>query len=120
MPTCRDGVVTVLVMIIGAIVIASPLFGVLDRFFGFEPDLSRLVLHQARADDELLVVEKGSLEAFVSGGWVKLGRGSVTFLPANSARFIRQPAGETVYKVIKWNPDSIKPKDEATKEAAAK
>lgn len=118
MPTCRDGVVTVLVMIIGAIVIASA--SRLDRFFGFEPDLSRLVLHQARADDELLVVEKGSLEAFVSGGWVKLGRGSVTFLPANSARFIRQPAGETVYKVIKWNPDSIKPKDEATKEAAAK
>ena len=119
-PTYRDWVVAVLVIIIGAIVIASPLFGILDRFFGFEPDPSRLVLRQARADDELLVVEVGSLEAFVSGGWVKLGRGSVTFLPASGDRFIRQPAAGTVYKVIKWNPDSIKPKDEATKEAAAK
>lgn len=119
-PTSRDVIVAVLVIIIGAVVIASPLFGVLDRFFGFEPDLSRLVLHQARADDELLVVEEGSLEAFISGGWVKLGRGSVTFLPANTDRYIRQPAVGTVYKVIKWNPNSTKPKDEATKEAAAK
>ena len=117
-PTCRDYVVAGLAGVMIAVIVASPLSGVLDRFFGFEPDLSRVVLHQTRADDELLVVESGRLEAFVSGGWVKLGRGSVTFLPANTDRFIRQPAVGTVYKVIKWNPDVIKPPDETKKDAA--
>ena len=67
------------------------------------------------ADEELLIVKEGVVEALVAGEWVKLGPGSV-----NIDHAIRN-AGEqpATYHVIKWNsPGMLKAKAEAA--AAAK
>lgn len=72
------------------------------------------------ADEELLIVKEGTVEALVAGEWVKLGPGSVIFQAANIDHAIRN-AGETpaTYHVIKWNsPGMLKAKAEAA--AAAK
>ena len=72
------------------------------------------------ADEELLIVKEGVVEALVAGEWVKLGPGSVIFQAANIDHAIRN-AGEqpATYHVIKWNsPGMLKAKAEAA--AAAK
>jgi quercetin dioxygenase-like cupin family protein len=72
------------------------------------------------ADEELLIVKEGVVEALVAGEWVKLGPGSVIFQAANIDHAIRN-AGETpaTYHVIKCNsPGMLKARAEAA--AAAK
>jgi len=72
------------------------------------------------ADEELLIVKEGVVEALVAGEWVKLGPGSVIFQAANIDHAIRN-AGEApaTYHVIKWNsPGMLKARAEAA--AAAK
>lgn len=72
------------------------------------------------ADEELLIVKEGVVEALVAGEWVKLGPGSVIFQAANIDHAIRN-AGETpaTYHVIKWNsPGMLKAKAEAAAQAA--
>ena len=67
------------------------------------------------ADEELIIVKEGVVEALVAGEWVKLGPGSVIFQAANIDHAIRN-AGEqpATYHVIKWNsPGMLKAKAEA-------
>ena len=73
------------------------------------------------ADEELLIVKEGLVEALVAGEWVKLGPGSVIFQAANIDHAIRN-AGEqpATYHVIKWNsPGMLKAKAEAAAAKAA-
>jgi quercetin dioxygenase-like cupin family protein len=58
----------------------------------------------AHADEELLIVKDGTVEALVNGAWVKLGAGSIIFQASCIEHAIRN-AGETpaTYHVIKWN-----------------
>ena len=59
--------------------------------------------HQ-HADEELLIVKEGTVEALVAGDWVKLGPGSVIFQAANIDHAIRNAGeGQATYHVIKWN-----------------
>ena len=74
----------------------------------------------AHADEELLIVKEGSVEALVNGEWVRLGPGSIIFQASCIEHAIRN-AGETpaTYHVIKWNsPGMLKQLAEA--KAAAK
>jgi mannose-6-phosphate isomerase-like protein (cupin superfamily) len=72
------------------------------------------------ADEELIIVKEGVVEALVASEWVKLGPGSVIFQAANIDHAIRN-AGEqpATYHVIKWNsPGMLRPMADAA--AAAK
>jgi len=74
----------------------------------------------AHADEELLIVKEGTVEALVNAEWLKLGPGSVIFQASCIDHAIRN-AGETpaTYHVIKWNsPGMLKQLAEA--KAAAK
>ena len=74
--------------------------------------------HQ-HADEELLIVKEGTVEALVAGDWVKLGPGSVIFQAANIEHAIRNAGeGQATYHVIKWNSPGIIAKREAAKAAA--
>lgn len=67
------------------------------------------------ADEELLIVKEGVVEALVAGEWVRLGPGSVIFQAANIDHAIRN-AGDApaTYHVIKWNsPGMLKARAEA-------
>ncbi len=73
------------------------------------------------ADEELLIVKEGTVEALVAGEWVKLGPGSVIFQAAHIDHAIRN-AGETpaTYHVIKWNsPGMLKTRAEEARAAKA-
>ena len=74
--------------------------------------------HQ-HADEELLIVKEGTVEALVAGDWVKLGPGSVIFQASNIDHAIRN-AGEApaTYHVIKWNSPGMLAKRDAAKAAA--
>ncbi len=74
--------------------------------------------HQ-HADEELLIVKEGAVEALVAGDWVKLGPGSVIFQASNIDHAIRN-AGEApaTYHVIKWNSPGMLAKRDAAKAAA--
>ena len=63
-----------------------------------------VVGRNAHADEELLIVKEGTVEALVNGEWVKLGAGSIIFQASCIDHAIRN-AGETpaTYHVIKWN-----------------
>lgn len=58
----------------------------------------------AHADEELLIVKEGTVEALVNGEWVRLGAGSIIFQASCIEHAIRN-VGETpaTYHVIKWN-----------------
>ncbi len=74
--------------------------------------------HQ-HADEELLIVKEGTVEALVAGDWVKLGPGSVIFQAANIEHAIRNAGeGQATYHVIKWNSPGMIAKREAAKAAA--
>lgn len=74
--------------------------------------------HQ-HADEELLIVKEGTVEALVAGDWVKLGPGSVIFQAANIDHAIRNAGeGRATYHVIKWNSPGMLAKREAAKAAA--
>ncbi len=74
--------------------------------------------HQ-HADEELLIVKEGTVEALVAGDWIKLGPGSVIFQAANIDHAIRNAGeGRATYHVIKWNSPGMLAKREAAKAAA--
>jgi quercetin dioxygenase-like cupin family protein len=74
--------------------------------------------HQ-HADEELLIVKEGTVEALVAGEWIKLGPGSVIFQAANIDHAIRNAGeGRATYHVIKWNSPGMLAKREAAKAAA--
>ena len=73
--------------------------------------------HQ-HADEELLIIKEGTVEALVAGDWVKLGPGSVIFQAANIEHAIRNAGeGQATYHVIKWNSPGMIAKREAAKAA---
>lgn len=73
------------------------------------------------ADEELLIVKEGTVEALVAGDWVKLGPGSVIFQAANIEHAIRNAGeGQATYHVIKWNSPGMLAQRAAAKAAAAK
>ncbi|MEI7652348.1 MAG: cupin domain-containing protein [Verrucomicrobiota bacterium] len=74
--------------------------------------------HQ-HADEELLIVKEGTVEALVAGEWIKLGPGSVIFQAANIEHAIRNVGeGQATYHVIKWNSPGMLAQREAAKAAA--
>lgn len=74
--------------------------------------------HQ-HADEELLIVKTGTVEALVAGDWVKLGPGSVIFQAANIDHAIRNAGeGQATYHVIKWNSPGMLAQRAAAKAAA--
>jgi quercetin dioxygenase-like cupin family protein len=75
----------------------------------------------AHADEELLIVKDGTVEALVDGDWVRLGPGSVIFQASCIEHAIRN-AGETpaTYHVIKWNSPGMLRQLAEAKAAAAK
>lgn len=74
--------------------------------------------HQ-HADEELLIVKEGNVEALVAGEWIKLGPGSVIFQAANIEHAIRNVGdGQATYHVIKWNSPGMLAKRDAAKAAA--
>ncbi|MCX6921302.1 MAG: cupin domain-containing protein [Verrucomicrobia bacterium] len=76
--------------------------------------------HQ-HADEELLIIKEGNVEAFVAGEWIKLGPGSVIFQAANIEHGIRNVGeGQATYHVIKWNSPGMLAKREAAKAASVK
>jgi XRE family transcriptional regulator, regulator of sulfur utilization len=76
--------------------------------------------HQ-HADEELLIVKEGTVEALVAGEWIKLGPGSVIFQAANIEHAIRNAGeGQATYHVIKWNSPGMLAKREAAKAASVK
>ena len=55
-------------------------------------------------NEELLIVKEGTVEAFVSGEWKKLGVGSIIFQASNQLHAIRNVGtGPTTYHVINWS-----------------
>ncbi len=74
--------------------------------------------HQ-HADEELLIVKEGTVEALVAGEWIRLGPGSVIFQAANIEHAIRNVGeGRATYHVIKWNSPGMLARREAAKAAA--
>jgi XRE family transcriptional regulator, regulator of sulfur utilization len=62
--------------------------------------------------EELLIVDKGTIEALINGEWKKVGPGSVIFIASNVLHGFRN-AGDTVaqYHVVSWRTDKT-PKEE--------
>jgi quercetin dioxygenase-like cupin family protein len=67
--------------------------------------------HQ-HADEELVIIKEGTLEALQSGKTRKLGPGSVLFQASNQLHGVRNVgSGPAVYYVIRWtSPGMSKPK----------
>jgi XRE family transcriptional regulator, regulator of sulfur utilization len=59
--------------------------------------------HQ-HANEELLIVREGTVEALVNGDWKRVGPGSVIFQASNSLHGIRNVgSGQATYHVINWS-----------------
>jgi len=70
--------------------------------------------HQ-HADEEVVIIKEGTLEALQSGKTRKLGPGSVLFQASNQLHGVRNVgSGPAVYYVIRWtSPGMSKPKTAA-------
>jgi len=54
-------------------------------------------------NEEMMIVQKGTLEAFQNGEWKRVGTGSVIFNASNELHGLRNPGTEqAVYHVINW------------------
>jgi quercetin dioxygenase-like cupin family protein len=54
-------------------------------------------------NEEMLIVQKGTLEALYHGAWRRVGAGSVIFNASNQLHGVRNPGPEeAVYHVINW------------------
>jgi mannose-6-phosphate isomerase-like protein (cupin superfamily) len=64
-----------------------------------------------RANDEVIIVKEGTIEAFIKDKWVRVGPGSVIFNAANVLQSMRNP-GDTpaTYHVITFRPAVALPK----------
>jgi quercetin dioxygenase-like cupin family protein len=64
--------------------------------------------HQ-HANEELIIIREGTVEAFVLGEWKKLGPGSVIFNASNEMHAIRNVGtGPTTYHVVNWTSPGMK------------
>ena len=63
-----------------------------------------------RPDDEVIIIKEGTIEAFVTDKWVRLGPGSVIFNAANDLQSMRN-SGDTpaTYHVISFRPAATSP-----------
>lgn len=85
-------------------------------FRGATPMLQQLEVHattlnpgvgshppKKNAHEEVIVIDKGEVEAYVNGAWTKLGPGSVILNPANQLQAIRNAGSSpATYHVISW------------------
>jgi XRE family transcriptional regulator, regulator of sulfur utilization len=56
------------------------------------------------ANEELVIVKEGTVEALVNGEWKKVGPGSVIFNASNQLHGLRNAgAGPATYHVINWS-----------------
>lgn len=54
-------------------------------------------------NEEMILIEKGSLEALVNGEWKRVGPGSVVFFASNQLHGLRNAGAEpAVYHVVNW------------------
>lgn len=57
-------------------------------------------------NEEMILLEKGSVEAFVNGEWKPAGPGSVIFFASNQLHGLRNSGTEpAVYHVVNWKTD---------------
>lgn len=58
-----------------------------------------------RADEEVIIVKEGTIEAYVKDKWVKLGPGSLIFNAANAMQSMRNTSdGPATYHVVTFRP----------------
>ncbi|HVT90409.1 MAG TPA: cupin domain-containing protein [Tepidisphaeraceae bacterium] len=63
-----------------------------------------------RANDEVIIVKEGTLEAYVGDKWVKLGPGSVIFNAANVDQSMRNTSdAAATYHVVTFRPAPVAP-----------
>ena len=64
--------------------------------------------HQ-HADEELVIVKEGTVEALIDGKWKRGGPGSVIFYASNHLHGIRNVGqGSATYHVIRWSSPGMK------------
>ena len=62
-----------------------------------------------RPNDEVIIVKEGTIEAFVSDKWIRVGPGSVIFNAANTPQSMRNVGdGPATYHVIMFRPATPK------------
>ncbi|HLJ79118.1 MAG TPA: cupin domain-containing protein [Acidobacteriaceae bacterium] len=58
---------------------------------------------EKRAHEEVIIIDRGEVEAYVNGTWTKLGPGSVILNTPNQLQAIRNAgSGPATYHVISW------------------
>jgi quercetin dioxygenase-like cupin family protein len=58
---------------------------------------------ERRAHEEVIIIDRGEVEAYANGKWTKLGPGSVIFNAANELQAARNAGSEpATYHVISW------------------
>lgn len=63
------------------------------------------------ADEELVIVKEGTVEALIDGEWKRGGPGSVIFYASNHLHGIRNVGqGPATYHVIRWSSPGMKAK----------
>lgn len=57
-------------------------------------------------NEEMILMEKGTVEALVNGEWKRVGPGSVVFFASNQLHGLRNTGTEpAVYHVVNWKTD---------------
>lgn len=57
-------------------------------------------------NEEMILMEKGTVEALVNGEWKRVGPGSVVFFASNQLHGLRNVGNEpAVYHVVNWKTD---------------
>jgi hypothetical protein len=70
-----------------------------------------------RDHDEVTIVQEGTIEAFVTDKWVRVGPGSVIFNAANDLQSLRNPGpGPATYHVVSFRMPVPAPKPAAEKQ----
>jgi mannose-6-phosphate isomerase-like protein (cupin superfamily) len=70
-----------------------------------------------RPNDEVIIVKEGTIEAFVTDKWVRVGPGSVIFNAANVPQAMRNAGdGPATYHVIMFRPAATPAKPSAEKQ----
>ena len=58
---------------------------------------------EKRPHEEVIIIDRGEVEAYVNGTWTKLGPGSVILNTPNQMQAIRNAgSGPATYHVISW------------------
>ena len=61
-------------------------------------------------NEEMIIIQKGTVEALVNGEWTRVGPGSVVFFASNQLHGLRNPGTEpAVYHVINWKTTETPP-----------